>query len=88
MKPGIAELPTHPLPHPPMPQPPQPARVQPPAIVVYEKQRWEYKVISKDPADAQLTENDLNALGNDGWELTGVVPLPHAVQFYLKRVRS
>jgi hypothetical protein len=87
MKPNIAEFPKHPLPHVPPPQQPQPARVQPPTVFVYEKQEWEYKVVSKDAADARLTEDDLNALGKDGWELVGVVPLPNGVQFYLKRVR-
>jgi hypothetical protein len=35
-----------------------------------------------------LSEAELNALGKDGWELTGIVSLPNSVQFYLKRIRT
>ena len=87
MKTEISEFPKHPLPHtPPEPQRPQ---MQPPTVFVYEKQGWEYKVVSKKTSvEALPTEDELNALGKDGWELVGVVPVSNAVQFYLKRVRS
>jgi hypothetical protein len=86
---NIDEFPKQPLPHVPPPQRPQRPQVQPPTIFVYEKQGWEYKVVSRNTAgDALLTEDDLNALGKDGWELVGVVPLTSEVQFYLKRIRS
>lgn len=88
MKTNISEFPTHPLPHVPAPQEPQRTHVQP-TVFVYEKQRWEYKLINKDTTgEARLTEDELNALGKDGWELVGVVPLGDAVQFFFKRLRS
>jgi hypothetical protein len=89
MKTNIDEFPKQPLPHVTPPQEPQRPHVQPPTVFVYQKQGWEYKVVSKNSAgDALLTEDELNALGKDGWELVGVVPLTSKVQFYLKRVRG
>jgi uncharacterized protein DUF4177 len=89
MKTIVSEFPKHPLPH--VPQPPEPSRtqIQPPTVFVYEKQSWEYKVVSREHAnDSMLSEAELNALGKDGWELTGIVSLPNSVQFYLKRIRT
>jgi hypothetical protein len=58
-------------------------------VYVYEKQGWEYKVVSKNAADETLlSEDELNALGVSGWELVGVVPLAGKVQFFFKRVRT
>jgi hypothetical protein len=89
MSTNISEFPKHPLPHVPQPQEPQRAHVQPPTVFVYEKPGWEYKVVSKSTVDEPpLTEDELNALGKDGWELVGVVPLTATVQFYFKRVRA
>jgi hypothetical protein len=70
--------------------------------VVFELAKWEYKVI---PIKTQVhsdhfsvdkrpviddVQNDLNALGNEGWELVGVqdISLPDGRMFtvaYLKR---
>lgn len=73
----------HPLPHP-QPQQPEATPVRPPMVYVYERQQWEYKVIVQ-PA---ISEHELNALGDSGWELVGVVALPATAQFYFKRVRT
>lgn len=84
----LNEFPRHPLPHIPQPQEPQQLRVQP-TVYVYEKQRWEYRVVSKAVADdSTLLENELNAFGSEGWELIGVVPLPKQVQLFFRRLRS
>ncbi len=89
MQTHIAEFPQHPLPQIPQPQSPQQPRVQPPTVYVYERQKWEYRVVMKNVADEPtLSEGDLNTLGKDGWELVGVVPLPTTVQFFFKRVKS
>lgn len=87
---NVSEVPRHPLPHvPPAPQEPQPPHVQPPTVFVYERQGWEYKVITKHTVDdPRVVEDELNALGKDGWELVGTVPLSNAVQFCLKRTRT
>ena len=39
-------------------------------------------------ADAPLGEDELNALGAQGWELTAVIPTPSAVDIYFKRARE
>jgi hypothetical protein len=52
-------------------------------VYVYEKQRWEYRVIIQ----SEVSEEELNALGAEGWELVGVVALPETTQFYFKRAR-
>jgi hypothetical protein len=74
----------------PFPQPPQPQQhqVQRPMVYVYETPAWEYKVIVKNPEDESLSEDELNTLGANGWELAGVVALPTKVQFYFKRARK
>jgi hypothetical protein len=57
--------------------------------LVYEKQAWEYKIIAKDAGTEELlTEQDLNALGSSGWELTAVATVAGEVQFYFKRARE
>jgi hypothetical protein len=71
------------------PVPLQPTPVQPPMIYVYEPARWEYKVVVRHIEEkALLSEDELNALGVDGWELAGAATLPQQVQFYFKRVRK
>jgi hypothetical protein len=79
----LTDPPQRPFPQPPQPQPQRP-HVQPPMVYVYEKQRWEYKVI----VQRGISEEELNALGAEGWELVGVIGLPDTSQFYLKRVRT
>ncbi len=89
MKSQIAEFPTPPLPQIPQPQQVQQPRVQPPTVYVYERQEWEYRVVTKNVAEEpSLSETDLNALGKDGWELVGLVPVQGTVQFVFKRVKA
>jgi Domain of unknown function (DUF4177) len=88
MKTNISEFPKHPLPHVPQPTEPQRPQLQPPTVFVYERQGWEYKVVSRAADQAPLGQDELNALGKDGWELVGVVPMSDTVQFYLKRIRA
>jgi hypothetical protein len=77
------------FPQPPQPQQPQLSQVQSPMVYVYEKQAWEYKVVVKYvAAEDLLSEQELNALGESGWELTGVVTLSGKAQFYFKRIRK
>lgn len=48
-------------------------------------QRWEYKVVA-----ANLSSEDINELGNNGWEMCGVCkPSPTFItEFYFKRPRQ
>jgi hypothetical protein len=80
----LTDPPQHPFSQPPQAEKPRLARVQPPMVYVYEKQRWEYKVIFQ----SAVSEEELNALGAEGWELVGLVALPETTQFYFKRVRT
>ena len=75
--------PPHPFPQPPQPQERSAPHIQTPMVYVYEKQRWEYRKIER-----VMTEEELNTLGADGWELVGVVTPPATTQFYFKRVRA
>ena len=84
MKSSVSEFPKHPLPQMPQPTEPQRPQAQQPTVFVYERQGWEYRVVSRE-VDQPLTQDELNALGKDGWELVGIVLLLNTVQFYLKR---
>jgi hypothetical protein len=46
--------------------------------------RWEYRVIVREASEV-LSERELNALGEERWELTGVAPAGSHVHFYFKR---
>ncbi len=80
------EFPKHPLPD--LPQRPQgDRRTLQPMVYVYERQGWEYKVITRRADELPMPEHELNALGESGWELAGVVAAQGTAQFYCKRVR-
>jgi hypothetical protein len=62
---------------------------RPPMLYVYADTTWEYKLFSRDLTHEHLpTEEEMNSLGAEGWELAGVVSQPDKVHFYLKRVRK
>jgi len=58
-------------------------------VYVYERQQWEYRIVMKRDGDEPIvSEDELNALGKEGWELVGVVLVHAAVQFVFKRTKS
>jgi hypothetical protein len=58
-------------------------------VYVYEGTTWEYKRLSRDLVhEDPLSEEELNTLGANGWELAGLVSQPDKVLFYLKRPRK
>jgi hypothetical protein len=57
-------------------------------VYVYEDRAWDYHVVVRAAAGESLTEEELNKLGGEGWELTGVVTAADRVQFYFKRPRK
>ncbi len=68
------------------PNPPSPSPI-PPMVYVHDKAVWQYKVISRDLPQA-LNEEELNALGKEGWELTAVLSEGGARHFYFKRMKG
>lgn len=62
---------------------------RPSMVYVYEDTAWKYKRVSRDLVHEELpTEEEMNALGAEGWELAGVVNQSDKVHFYLKRLRK
>jgi hypothetical protein len=66
-------------------KPSEPAH--PPMVYVKQSLKWEYKQIVRNlEKQNPLDEAELNALGEEGWELTGVTQQPSLVYFYFKRL--
>ena len=58
-----------------------------PLVYVVEELQWEYKRIECLLNDqAAPTEGDLNALGEEGWELVGILTYRDRVYLYFKRL--
>jgi hypothetical protein len=56
-------------------------------IYVEKSVKWEYKQIVRDLEKEPLPgEPELNALGEEGWELSGVAQQPPMAYFYFKRL--
>ncbi len=66
---------------------PQPGGYLPlPQVPLREDSIWEYRQVVRNLAkEAAPTEQELNALGADGWELAAVFTDSPFVYFYLKR---
>jgi hypothetical protein len=75
------------IPFPPRFPEPRGQPIAPPWVPV--ELRWEYKDVVRDlDVEGLLTEADLNALGADHWELSGVAGEGTRVHFYFKRERT
>jgi hypothetical protein len=75
------------VPFPPRPPEPRGGHLQPPWVPV--EPRWEYKEVVRDLAGEGLpTEDELNALGAEHWELASVAHEGRRVHFYFKRERT
>jgi hypothetical protein len=59
--------------------------IAPPLVPV--ELRWEYKVVVREVSSGLPSEAELNTLGIEHWELTGIVPAGLVVHFYFKRER-
>jgi len=67
-------------------EPQQHEPIRPPMIYIEKQLKWEYKQIIRDLENEQpLDEAELNALGEEGWELTGMAQHPPQTYFYFKR---
>ena len=66
-------------------EPKKPIRA--PMVYVEKKLKWEYKQITRNlKKEKPLDETELNALGAEGWEMSGVAQHPPTVYFYFKRL--
>ena len=75
------------IPFPPRPPEPRGPHISPPWVPI--EPRWEYKEMVREvERDGLPTEADLNALGADGWELSGVAHEGARAHFYFKRERT
>jgi hypothetical protein len=68
-------------------EPRQSEPVRPPMIYIEKQLKWEYKQIirnleKENPPD----EAELNTLGEQGWEMSGVAQQPPLAYFYFKRL--
>lgn len=73
------------IPFPPRPQTPA-GRVEPPWVPL--EPSWEYKELIRNlETEALPSETELNTLGREHWELTGVLQEGERVHFYFKRER-
>lgn len=68
------------------PRDPNNQPVRPPIIFVEKRLKWEYKqVIRVLENEKPLNEAELNALGEEGWEMTGITHYETSAYFYFKR---
>jgi hypothetical protein len=60
---------------------------RPPMIYVKQSPKWEYKQIVRNlKKENAPDEAELNALGEEGWEMSGVAQQPPLAYFYFKRL--
>jgi hypothetical protein len=60
--------------------------VRPPMIYVKKQLAWEYKQIVRNlTSESPLAEPELNELGKDGWEMSGIAQQASLLYYYFKR---
>jgi hypothetical protein len=75
-----------PVPHPTAPTPPE-LGSRLPLPMVYAPARWHYKHLQRQLADvASFSEEALEKLGDEGWELVGVTGDGTTAHFFFKRL--
>ena len=68
------------------PHEPQHEPVRPPMIYVDKRLKWEYKQIIRNlEGEKLLDEKELNGVGEEGWEMTGIAQHPPMTYYYFKR---
>lgn len=73
------------------PRPPQPEApvMAPPMIFVKKSLQWEYMQLVRNLGkETAPTADELNTLGQEGWELIGVTMDAPFVYFYFKRLKA
>ena len=67
-------------------EPKQSEPVHPPMIYIEKRLKWEYKQIVRNlKKENPPYEAELNQLGEEGWEMSGVAQQPSLAYFYFKR---
>lgn len=67
-------------------EPGQHEPIRPPMVYIEKRLKWEYKQVVRNLENEKpLDETELNALGEEGWEMTGVAQYPPMTYFYFKR---
>ena len=60
-----------------------------PIVYVKDKTVWEYKLLTRNLSKEEApSEEELNKLGKEGWELAGVFTDSPFVHFYFKRLKD
>ncbi len=68
------------------PRGPQHEPIRPPMIYIEKRLKWEYKQIARNlKKEGTLSDEELNALGAEGWEMSGVAQQSPLTYFYFKR---
>lgn len=70
-----------------LPLPDREEGVPTPLVYIHENPPWEYKILPRS-LDELPDSIELNALGVDGWELTGVVNTGAQIIYYFKRLEK
>jgi hypothetical protein len=69
------------------PREPQHEPIRPPMVYIKESLKWEYKQIVRNlKKEGALSDEELNILGAEGWEMSGVAQQPPLTYFYFKRL--
>jgi hypothetical protein len=74
------------FPFPPRHPPPLRPQLRPDPLYVHVPPRWEYRELVR-PQGAPPTVTELNALGDEGWELVNITPVDDDLHCYFKRER-
>jgi len=68
-------------------EPKQSEPIRPPMVYIEKQLKWEYKQIVRNLENEKpLDEAELNALGEEGWEMSGVAQHLPLMFFYFKRL--
>lgn len=63
--------------------------VRPPLVYVREQLIWEYKHLVRNlEKEEALSEQELNNLGEDGWELAAAFSAASTAHYYFKRIKD
>jgi hypothetical protein len=58
-----------------------------PMVYVRDMTVWQYKVVTRD-VPLSPSEEELNTLGKEGWELTAVLTHGRVTSFYFKKMKN